>query len=410
MDLNFNTKIKRSKKFKELPSKNIVLSSDIYEEYPHLTFHIHNLVEYLQIVKLMKDAQYADETLVFRGISKSDWSMTPSLARYSGYDETVEYEMVNNFLTLRPEAFQGLHSNFEILAKMQHYGLPTRLLDFTTNPLVSLYFACADNPRNEARVLCSSTFLSNSQNEIIESICGSYKQYALDNVSVEDFLKTTNLSPYEYIARLYLQKNFRPLFVKPWYWNQRIINQSAIFLVFANSLFDSLGKLAYYKEFPDDSKENEVLLNQIHEISVSEKLDQIYPIWHPSNQTEIKFEKWAKKVRAQSSEKQPIRRDFCVSHSTMQKLFSFHQQSEILHQNSRKYTEYGQTILRRRFLFNWDITPIDTDSLKTMFCSIIVDRRSKKEILSDLESIGIDKAFIYPELEYTAEKIKGKYF
>ena len=37
-------------------------------------------------------------------------------------------------------------------------------------------------------------------------------------------------------------------------------------------------------------------------------------------------------------------------------------------------------------------------------------KKAKKEILSDLESIGIDRAFIYPELEYTAEKIKRRYF
>jgi hypothetical protein len=40
-----------------------------------------------------------------------------------------------------PQEFKNM-SQFDILVKMQHYGLPTRLLDATLNPLIALFFAC----------------------------------------------------------------------------------------------------------------------------------------------------------------------------------------------------------------------------------------------------------------------------
>lgn len=51
-----------------------------------------------------------------------------------------------------PEDFDRCRSAFEHLVKMQHYQVPTRLLDITTNPLVALYFACAGNPGADGEV------------------------------------------------------------------------------------------------------------------------------------------------------------------------------------------------------------------------------------------------------------------
>ena len=40
--------------------------------------------------------------------------------------------------------FSHLKSDFDMLAKLQHYGAATRILDFTISPEVALYFACCD--------------------------------------------------------------------------------------------------------------------------------------------------------------------------------------------------------------------------------------------------------------------------
>ena len=52
--------------------------------------------------------------------------------------------MYRTIVAKHTSEFSTCTSALDYLVKMQHYGLPTRLLDLTTNPLVALYFACEE--------------------------------------------------------------------------------------------------------------------------------------------------------------------------------------------------------------------------------------------------------------------------
>ena len=69
------------------------------------------------------------------------WSLTPSIFR-SPKGLEKEHLLFRDMVARMPQSFSGCKSTLDYLVQMQHYELPTRLLDVTTNPLVALYFAC----------------------------------------------------------------------------------------------------------------------------------------------------------------------------------------------------------------------------------------------------------------------------
>lgn len=83
-------------------------------------------------------------TLFFRGHSNPNYILQPSIMRTLSLRQN-ESKIYQELLINCPDDFEKCHTHLEKLVKMQHYGLPTRLLDITRNPLVALYFACESN-------------------------------------------------------------------------------------------------------------------------------------------------------------------------------------------------------------------------------------------------------------------------
>lgn len=63
-----------------------------------------------------------------------------------------EHNLYKEFIIRNPNDFKDDNSTFEKLARMQHYSLPTRLLDITSNALMALYFACEYEDKKDGYV------------------------------------------------------------------------------------------------------------------------------------------------------------------------------------------------------------------------------------------------------------------
>jgi hypothetical protein len=85
------------------------------------------------------------DIILFRGQKNSEWGLLPKIARSDIKSSFIDDEkkLVDEFKRIgRPYIHSNISQNeWDLIALAQHHGLPTRLLDWTTNPLVALWFA-----------------------------------------------------------------------------------------------------------------------------------------------------------------------------------------------------------------------------------------------------------------------------
>lgn len=99
--------------------------------------------------RLKADLGDADEPVWFRGHARTTWELVPGYQRLKNPPpESVLISRFKQNANLLLE--KSLGNSFDWLFVMQHYGVPTRLLDWTESPLAGLYFAVTQHPRSDA--------------------------------------------------------------------------------------------------------------------------------------------------------------------------------------------------------------------------------------------------------------------
>lgn len=127
--------------------------------------------------------------LFFRGHSKSTYKLEPTVFRKQGHKKN-EQVLLDNFIAKAPKLFTNSSSTIERLVRAQHYEIPTRLLDFTTNPLMSLFFACKSHPDVDGEVVMvglSQRSIKYSTSDTISCIANLSKLNSGERKEIFDF-------------------------------------------------------------------------------------------------------------------------------------------------------------------------------------------------------------------------------
>lgn len=109
----------------------------------------------LSVSDLVKRVANIDGPSYFRGLPNQSWGLIPTIAwmkerKLNGLPVRVredvadvqEQFLLHRFRRHTYEERGRVLNQWEALFLARHHGLPVRLLDWTTNPLVALYFAC----------------------------------------------------------------------------------------------------------------------------------------------------------------------------------------------------------------------------------------------------------------------------
>lgn len=163
-------------------------------------------------------SKFDNNTLIFRGQTNKNWKLEPKLFREKNdlrYAKKYELASYHPFLHEKTKFYKIYNSPIENLINLQHFGCATRLLDFTSNPYIALFFACYDPEENNI----------NENGKIFTILKSYFHVYKNEKCELSDYKKMKNE-----ITSLFESDKF--YFIDPLFKNNRMVNQNGSFLLF----------------------------------------------------------------------------------------------------------------------------------------------------------------------------------
>lgn len=174
-----------------------------------------------QLLKEIDSMQLRKGEFSFRGQANCEWPLIPPLLRTFTKNEPNQEGTYFKPLFLRKHLpFLFTLDPIGYLANCQHYGVKTRLLDFTRDILIGLFFACHDSANEYSSKDGKLSIIENKQFPILEPS-------KLENSIFFEQISDDNINTFK--SRLF---NTFPMMYEPMVKNPRMRFQDGLLVLF----------------------------------------------------------------------------------------------------------------------------------------------------------------------------------
>jgi len=206
-----------------------------------------------EFTDFIEDAlRHAEGTAWYRGVGVAEYRLVPSLYRHPekrAMDDLreIEGEIINRFKQrCVPYLSRPLGDEWDHLFLMQHFGVPTRLLDWTENPYIALYFALTTTPRDEA----TGEYTADAAVWSLAPI--RWNAHALQHLRVSSILSPNDSRLDGYAPGVEMRlMNSEPVAIYGTHNSPRIVAQRGAFTIFGRNV-EPLEDTYAVREFPQD--------------------------------------------------------------------------------------------------------------------------------------------------------------
>ena len=235
------------------------------------------------LLRIVEEYQSGRKFVWYRGVTNADFALIPSIARSSsikdeGDVDALEKEIYATFCQRSPPFVdRDLIGPWKNLFFMQHYGVPTRLLDWSESPFVSLYFALSGVKRTED---------GHPTSDVALWLCDpvEWNRTALSHITFRgEILHEGSEQIKAYSPEIHIDhKATQPIMIYGVHNSARIVAQRGVFALFGKSM-KGMEQVFTSTEFPKRSLEKivipkeliDTLLNSLYQKGFSEST--IYP-------------------------------------------------------------------------------------------------------------------------------------